>query len=358
MPTPIVDSHIHLFPASHLPTLAWYSPDSPLGSQHSVDEYRHASSSLSTESDTPNSKYLRGFIFLETDRVSSVTDDQPGSPGWTHALDEVSYLTRIALGEPVAGEGHDATQKDLCLVIVPWAPVPGGPEALSSYMTKVKERTKTEQVWRKVRGVRYLVQDKPAGVMLQPQFVEGLRWLGQQGFAFDLGVDARQGGLHQLREAVEMIDRLGDANAGAIIINHLCKPNLRLSLDAVSSHPEFLEWKELITKMAQASSKTYMKLSGAFSELPPLGSNVEPDIPNLVDLLQPWTDVVFEAFGATRVMFGSDWPVCNIGGGGNNIAWNRWIRIVEAVLERRGLTERQKQGVWGQVALEAYGISI
>lgn len=376
MPTPIVDSHIHLFPASHLPTLAWYSPDSPLGSQHSVDEYRHASSSISTESDTPNSKYLRGFIFLETDRISSVTDDQPDSSGWTHALDEVSYLTRIALGEPVAGEGHDATQKDLCLGIVPWAPVPGGPEALSSYMTQIKERTKTEQVWRKVRGVRYLVQDKPAGVMLHPQFVEGLRWLGQQGFAFDLGVDARQGGLHQLREAVEMIDRLGDANAGAIIISksqfqdlsscepniwhvdHLCKPNLRLSPDAVSSHPEFLEWKELITKMAQASSRTYMKLSGAFSELPPLDSNVEPDIPKVVDRLQPWTDVVFEAFGATRVMFGSDWPVCNIGGGGNNVAWNRWIKIVEAVLERRGLSEGQKQGVWGQVALKAYGISI
>ncbi|KAJ5358797.1 uncharacterized protein N7496_011210 [Penicillium cataractarum] len=376
MPTPIVDSHIHLFPASHLPTLAWYSPDSPLGSQHSVDEYRHASSSISTQSDTLESKYLRGFIFLETDRISSVADDQPDSPGWTHALDEVSLLTRIALGEPVAGEGHDATQKDLCLGIVPWAPVPGGPEALSSYMTQVKERTKTEQVWRKVRGVRYLVQDKPAGVMIQPQFVEGLRWLGQQGLAFDLGVDARQGGLHQLREAVEMIDKLGDANAVTIIISelqsrylssyesnlwvidHLCKPNLRLSPDSVSSHPEFLEWKELITKMAQASPMTYMKLSGAFSELPPLDSNVEPDISNLVDRLQPWTDVVFDAFGAERVMFGSDWPVCNIGGGGNNVSWNRWIKIVEGVLEKRGLTEEQKQGVWGQVAVKAYGVSI
>jgi L-rhamnono-1,4-lactonase len=217
MPTPIVDSHIHLFPASHFPTLAWYSPDSPLGSQHSVDEYRHASSSISTESDTTETKYLRGFIFLETDRISSVADGQPDSPGWTHALDEVSFLTRIALGEPVSGEGHDATHKDLCLGIIPWAPVPGGPEALSSYMTKVQERTQTEENWRKVRGVRYLVQDKPAGVMLQPQFVEGLRWLGQQGLVFDLGVDARQGGLHQLREAVEMMDRLGDASVTIII---------------------------------------------------------------------------------------------------------------------------------------------
>lgn len=376
MPTPIVDSHIHLFPASHLPTLAWYSPDSPLGAQHSVDEYRHASSSISTQNDTTESKYLRGFIFLETDRISSVAEYQPDSPGWTHALDEVSFLTRIALGEPVSGEGHDATHKDLCLGIIPWAPVPGGPEALSSYMTRVKERTQTEGIWRKVRGVRYLVQDKPAGVMLQPQFVEGLRWLGEQGLVFDLGVDARQGGLHQLRETVEMMEKLGDASVTIIIsefafqkillaailtlrnIDHLCKPNLRLSPNSVSSHPEFLEWKELITKMAQSSSNTYMKLSGAFSELPPLDSESEPDISNLIDRIQPWTDVVFDAFGAERVMFGSDWPVCNIGGGGNNVSWNRWIKIVEGILEQRGLTEEQKQDVWGQVAVKAYGVRI
>lgn len=375
MPTPIVDSHIHLFPASHLPTLVWYSPDSPLGAQHSVDEYRLASSSISTASDTTESKYLRGFIFLETDRISSVADDQD-SPGWTYALDEVSFLTRIALGKPVSGEGHDATHKDLCLGIIPWAPVPGGPEALSSYMTKVKERTQTEEIWRKVRGVRYLVQDKPAGVMLQPQFVEGLRWLGKQGLVFDLGVDARQGGLHQLREAVEMMDRLGDASVTIVIsesvfqklllaaslilgdLDHLCKPNLRLLPESVSAHPEFLEWKELITKMAQSSSKTYMKLSGAFSELPPLAFESEPNISNLIDRIKPWTDVVFDAFGAEHVMFGSDWPVCNIGGGGNNVSWNRWIKIVEAILEKRGLTEEQKQGVWGQVAVKAYGVTI
>lgn len=209
MPTPIIDSHIHLFPATHLPTLAWYEPNSPLGSQHSVDEYRAASSSIPTKATTTNSKYLRGFIFLETDRISSITEDESSSnPGWKHALDEVSLLTRIALGEPIPGEGHGAADRDLCLGIVPWAPVPGGQDVLSAYMEKVKERARTEKVWRKIRGVRYLVQDKPAGVMLEPGFVESLRWLGREGLTFDLGVDARQGGLGQLREAVEMMERV------------------------------------------------------------------------------------------------------------------------------------------------------
>lgn len=225
MPTAIVDSHIHLFPASHLQTLAWYEPNSPLSSQHSVDEYRHASSSVPTTATSTDAKYLRGFIFLDTDRISSVTEDEASdSPGWKHALDEVSLLTRIALGEPIPGEGHRPIDRELCLGIVPWAPVPGGPEVVRAYMDKVKERTKTENVWRKVCGVRYLVQDKPAGVMLKPDFVESLRWLGREGLVFDLGVDARQGGLGQMREAVEMMDQVyraakGNCNAVTIVIS-------------------------------------------------------------------------------------------------------------------------------------------
>lgn len=71
-------------------------------------------------------------------------------------------------------------------------------------MEQVRGRT-GETVWGKVRGVRYLVQDKVAGTMLGDGFVGGLRWLGREGFVFDLGVDARSGGLGQLREAVEMM---------------------------------------------------------------------------------------------------------------------------------------------------------
>ncbi|OQE03256.1 hypothetical protein PENSOL_c001G11803 [Penicillium solitum] len=262
---PIVDSHIHLFPATHLKTLSWHNANNPLGTQHSVNEYRHATTQSNTT--TP---LLRGFIFLETDRLSSITDSTPPNHGWQHALDEVSLLTRIALGTPIPGEGHVPQDKSLCLGIVPWAPVPGGPDVLSAYMEQ---------------------------------------------------------------------------------------PNLRL-VDDVHSHPEFLEWKDLVTRMARANPRTYMKLSGSFSELLPLEAESEPDFGAIVELVQPWTDVVFDAFGADRVMFGSDWPVCNVGGGGNDVSWGRWRRVVEEILERRGLSEEQKRDVWGSVALHVYGIKI
>jgi len=101
--------------------------------------------------------------------------------------------------------------------------------------------------------------------------------------------------------------------------------------------------------------KTYMKLSGGFSELPSLTPDREPDIKSLIEGIHPWTDAIFDSFGPGRVMFGSDWPVCNLGGGGNDVTWRRWRSVVESILERCGFSEEQLRGIWGEVALRAYG---
>lgn len=214
MTIPIIDSHIHLWTDTQLETLAWHSPNNPLGSQHSVEEY------ILSATKEDSSKYqLQGFVYLEVDRISSV-EEENDTKGWGHVLDEVSFLARIARGTPADGEGHVESHKSLMLGFVPWAPVPGGPAVLERYVSLVKSRiasssaTNTEndddEVWKKLRGFRYLVQDKPAGTMLQPDFVEGLKWLGRQRLVFDLGVDARQGGLGQLQEAVELIKRANE----------------------------------------------------------------------------------------------------------------------------------------------------
>jgi L-rhamnono-1,4-lactonase len=234
MSIPIIDSHIHIFPAAHLETLAWHSLSNPLGTQHSVCEYRQASSSaLHTDND---STYLKGFVFLETDRISSLAPQS-----WNHALDEVSFLARIAAGTPLPGEGHETADRELCLAIVPWAPVPAGPQSLLEYLTLVRERTQTDEIWKKVTGVRYLVQDKPAGTMLGDRFVESLRWLGREGFSFDLGVEARQGGLWQLEEAIEMFQKVFTNEHGEVDLN--AGPKIVISW----SYPPFLITSVVLT---------------------------------------------------------------------------------------------------------------
>lgn len=205
---PIIDSHIHLWPASHLDTLAWHSDSNPLGSQYSIDEYRNATgltrqtlNSRVSESDRPN---LRGFIYLETDRKTGLRPED-----WRYPLEELSYLARISTDTPLqtGDEGHGAPDSELCLGIVPWAPVPAGAQILEQYFDAAR-KTVGDDVWPLIKGARYLVQDKPKGTMLKDGFVEGVKWLGARGLLFELGIDARSGGPWQLEEAVEMCDKI------------------------------------------------------------------------------------------------------------------------------------------------------
>lgn len=200
---PIIDSHIHLFPASELTNFAWYKPESPLAKQHSVEEYKAAIS--------PAADSLRGFIFVETDRVNGDDTKEKESPaGWEKGpLKEVAWVRRIVDGKPREGEGHSPEDSRLLVAWVPWAPVTGGPEVLETYLARVKEEA-GDDAWKKVRGFRYLLQDKPSGTALQDGFIEGLKLLGRKGYVFDVGVNQHERGRLQLEEAVEMIDRAHD----------------------------------------------------------------------------------------------------------------------------------------------------
>ena len=344
----IVDSHIHLYLSSDINALAWASKlreNHVLNRGYSVKDYRSAIAATSAT--------LQGFIFIETDRRSGLTDSM-----WNHALDEVSYIARIAKGEPLTAEAVDGFEKELCLGIIPWAPVPMGPEALDRYMALVTDRCSQQKIWNKVKGVRYLLQDKELGTMLHPDFIEGLKWLGRNNLTFDLGVDARSGGLHQLREACELMLRIYDnVSYPTIIINHMCKPNFFLSVPEIrGGHPEFVEWRECVEKMASFPA-TYMKLSGGLSELPPQEPGKPGDIDELVFHLQPWMDVIFKAFTPSRIMFGSDWPVCNVGGPGVDMSWQYWHDLVSAILAAQNLTDRERAMAWSGTARKAYNIS-
>ncbi|KIW99791.1 uncharacterized protein Z518_10719 [Rhinocladiella mackenziei CBS 650.93] len=348
---PIIDSHIHLYAATHIPSLNWTAdlPSThPLNRQYSTSDYLSATEAYSSA--------LLGFVFLETDRKSGLHDDQ-----WTDALNEVDFLVRVARGEPREGEGHAPEDKRLVLGIVPWAPLPNGKDGLARYILHVKQHA--AEKWDLIKGFRYLVQDKPPGVMLRPEFIEGLRGLGKIKLSFDLGVDARSGGMGQLQEACEMMERLyssteEDKSQLTMVINHLCKPNLRLAApEARGGHPDFTKWKECVYQMAGYKS-TYMKLSGMFSELPERTADQPTEISALVEHTKPWVDVVFDAFGSERIMFGSDWPVCNVGGPGIAASWRYWHALVAAILDAQGLTAQEKAMVWSGTAVKAYGIKI
>lgn len=203
-PIPILDSHIHLYPASELSSLAWYTgPDHPLASQKSPEIFRATVAAASTGSEHP--RPIKGAIFVETDRKHDISVSPPDYSG---PLAEISWLRRIVEGTPREGEGQSADSdedKGLLSAIVLWAPVPLGAEALVEYLQQA-EKIAGPATWKRVKGFRYLLQDKPLGTGLQPNFIEALKELGRRGYAFDVGVDLHRRGKKQVDEAVEMIE--------------------------------------------------------------------------------------------------------------------------------------------------------
>ncbi|RPB08972.1 hypothetical protein P167DRAFT_538944 [Morchella conica CCBAS932] len=347
----LLDSHIHLFRTEDLSNLAWMTPENPLNSQHSINEY------LSTHVHNPTARKPLGFIFLETDRKTNVSSTT--SPGWDGPLAEFAFVYN-------AGAGRDPAYKavaDKVLGIVPWGPVPGGSTAMYNYIRRLREIAGTERI-DLLKGFRYLVQFCPRGVMLDDAFVDSLRWMGQQSYVFELTVDCRSVGLWQLEEAAEMVKKahkdVPEEKKVRIIIDHLAKPDLRLAPKDIPTNQFFLEWKSHLLSIR--NEKTYIKLSGCFSELPPevliqqAGQDREQYLLSIQEYVQPWIEAALEIFGAKLVLWGSDWPVCTINGGKER-AWALWVEITERVFTSMKMSEDDMEDVWWRNSVKIYGVS-
>lgn len=352
---PIVDSHIHLYAESHIQDLAW-APSLPndhvLKRQNSVEQYRDATRSQ------PN---LLGFVFVETDRKSSLTQD-----GWVYAIEEIKFLRRIKEGTPVKGEGHTGCHKDFLLGIVAWAPLGAPLPSLQNYLggSGALQDLKYNGM---IKGFRYLLQDKPMGTALNPIFIDGLLLLEKYGAkSFDLGVDFRQGGHWQLVEAIEMLERFYARSTGSmnVVVNHFCKPNLHLTMQELESeHVDFENWRSCVERLSKFPT-TYMKLSGFFSELPQQSIDSSTSVMRLLERTRPYVEEVFRHFGPSsesgslRVMFGSDWPVCNAGGPGPEQSWSYWVDYVDIILQELNLKDESRAMVWAGCAKQVYGLDV
>lgn len=58
-------------------------------------------------------------------------------------------------------------------------------------------------------------------------------------------------------------------------------------------------------------------------------------------------------------MFGSDWPVCNVGGpSGEAGNWGLWRDLLGLWMQEKGLGERERESVWWRAGCEVYGVEI
>lgn len=161
-------------------------------------------------------------------------------------------------------------------------------------------------------GVRHVVQDEPdVNFMLGAEFQRGIGLLEGFGLTYDLLIFPQQ-----LPAAIELVNKFPRQ---PFVLDHLAKPHI----EDGTLEP----WPEQIRELAQ-SRNVMCKVSGMVTEARHDSWKAEE--------FRPYLDTVFEAFGAGRVMFGSDWPVCLLAG-----SYEQVFRLVDDYLPVSALAERE-----------------
>jgi L-fuconolactonase len=138
---------------------------------------------------------------------------------------------------------------------------------------------------KKFSGVRHVVQSEPAEFMLKPEFIRGLGELHAFDFTYDLLLYPKH-----LPASVKVVEKLSHQR---FVLDHIAKPMIRSGM--------MQPWKDDLRELAKHKN-VFCKISGMVTEAKHQGWKKED--------FRPFLDVVFEAFGEDRLMFGSDWPVC------------------------------------------------
>jgi len=170
-----------------------------------------------------------------------------------------------------------ADQHDFIKGVVGWADLRAA---------NISEQLEQYAVHPKLKGFRHIVQGEPDNrFILGEHFCRGIKALQQHGFTYDILVYPKQ--LPAVEEFVQQFPEQ------ALIIDHLAKPGIKAGeLDAWAAH---------MRRIAK-SPNVYCKLSGMVTEAD--WQQWEPAH------FRPFMEVALEAFGANRLVYGSDWPVC------------------------------------------------
>lgn len=174
-------------------------------------------------------------------------------------------------------------------------------------------------------GGRHVVHDEPDDTfMLRPDFMRGIAALAEYGLAYDLLLFPRH-----LSVAARLVDAFPEQ---VFVLDHLAKPRIATG--------ELESWARDLRELARRP-RVSCKLSGMVTEANWSGWRAEDFVPYL--------DVALEAFGAERVMIGSDWPVCTVAG-----TYGEVTAIVTDYLAR--LSADEQEAVCGGNCARIYGL--
>lgn len=150
----------------------------------------------------------------------------------------------------------------------------------------LEERLEYYSRFEKLKGFRHVLQgEADRALMLKPAFINGISRLEKYNFTYDILIFTDQ--LQYIPEFVTAFPRQ------KFVIDHIVKPSIK--------NKEITQWKKEIQAVAKCEN-VWCKISGLVTEASWKSWKRDDFVPYL--------DVVTNAFGTDRIMFGSDWPVC------------------------------------------------
>jgi L-fuconolactonase len=254
----------------------------------------------------------------------------PGSPlhrDWLPA-DLAPLLAQAGLDGCVAVQARQSLEESRWLLsLADHAPIIKGVVGWVDLQSeKVAEELSQFAPHAKLCGVRHVVQDEPDDdFMLRPNFLRGIRQLQQFDLTYDILIYPKQ-----LPAAIELVQRFPEQ---PFVLDHIAKPFIKTGV--------LSPWSEQIRELARLSNVS-CKVSGMITEADHAQWKA--------DDFKPYLDVVFEAFGEDRLMYGSDWPVCLFAGD-----YPRMFALIEDYTRQLCTAARDK--FYGGNAARFYGIN-
>lgn len=175
-----------------------------------------------------------------------------------------------------------------------------------------------------LKGVRHTVWDENGEFMTAPAFQNGISQLDDFGLSYDiLAFD------YQLGAAVELVKAFPSQK---FVLDHMGKPQVS---EGISK-----EWRRNIQELGTREN-VYCKVSGLVTEAENFSWKKSEFIPFL--------EVVTEAFGTDRLLFGSDWPVCL-----SAASYEEVLGIVRDFFQN--FSEEEKEKIFGGNAYRFYNL--
>ncbi len=176
----------------------------------------------------------------------------------------------------------------------------------------------------RLSGFRHILQAEPPEKMEDKAFRNGIAHLAAHNFTYDLLIYPQH-----MEATLKFVDAFPHQ---PFVVDHLAKPGIR---DGAME-----PWRGRMRELARRPH-VCCKLSGMVTEAGPSWQPVD---------LRPYMDVVLEAFGPSRLMYGSDWPVCLLAAD-----YERVVGVVSQFADQ--LTKDEAAQIMGGTASRFYGIT-